>query len=419
VRYTYIVPKYAQLWEEYDTITRNEELRGKIARARTQPYPHIRWDNESIVAYRSFDRPENIRGKGEDEVWSDEIQEYAEMEFWAVIRPLVSDRRGTIGVSGQLRGRNWVWRSFVIPGLLCRCIIEHRKKLPDADIARWINDRCYGGMPVVNVADIDDALSRIDLSRPDEYASWITPSTAGLVFQGEKGIRELEVAKRQMLRALYEQEYLCIPTAGIAGVFRPDDLEASKRGASRGAPDPAQKYILSVDLGRVVDPCSAIIYEIGSDAVVYEEVFPLGQDHFVSAARVRDLRVRWNEAAVLLDTTGGATGGHAEKDAYVELYKTLNPFARSIYWTYSSKKGMIEELVLALEQRKISIPSSLRETHRQLAAYTYAVRSDSKIDYHASQGEHDDLVAALAMAWLAKRRGWYGSIGGAAINLSV
>lgn len=414
VRYTYIVPQYSQLWEEYDTLIRMEELTPKIVRRRTQPYPHIYWDTSSITSYRSFDRPENIRSKGEDEVWADEIQDYGETEFWAVIRPLVSDRRGTIGVSGQLRGRNWVWRSMVMPGLLCRSIIAHRKRLPNDDVVRWCNDACYDGAPVVNVADVEDAASKIDASHPEEYAAWVTPSHHGLMFQGAAGMREIEVAKRQMLRSIYEQEYLCIPTAGISGVFRPDDLEAAKRSVSRGSPDNACKYILSVDLGRVVDPCSVVIYEIQTDTVVYEEVFPLKQDHAISAARVRDLRVRWNDASVVVDTTGGATGGHAEKDAYVELYREANPFARPIFWNYQTKKSMIEELVLAFEQRKIACPAALRETHRQLAAYTYTAKSDNKIDYHAPAGEHDDLVAALAMAWLAKRRGWYGqqTIGG-------
>lgn len=409
INYTYITPSYPQLEEEYDALAECEGLRPYIAKCRKQPPPYIRFNTGSRLSYRSFERPKNIRGRGEDEVSFDEIQDASESEFWAVIRPLISDRFGTLSVFGQLRGRNWVWRTFVLPGLATRYIQENGIPRSAADVADWGNNTIYDfhHSPVFTADEFDDTLRRLDTNHL-EHAAWITPTTRGVRFASERGRRELDSAAADMPRALYEQEYLCIPTANAAGVFSPEHLLAARVGDAQSAPRPGRRYIIGLDLGRVKDHTALVILDTTDpvSSAVYEYRFPLGRSHEENARDVAAMAARWNQATVMIDTTGGATGGHANADEYAGVYLRHMPHARRVTWNRITKREMIEGAVIQLEQHRVRIPTALRLLHAELAQYTYTARRDNSVDYHAPKGEHDDIVAAFVMALYGHKRGF-------------
>jgi hypothetical protein len=360
--YWYIAPTYAQASEEFRSLAFEPAFHPLVAHTRQQPYPEIILRNGARIAYRSFDRPDNLRGAGLDEIWVDEIQNIEERDFLPVILPLISDRRGSLVISGQFRGHNWYYDRFYVPGQP-----GPKSKLP-------------------------------------RYRSWALHSKYGVKFQGREGRQELEDLRAAMTRAQYGQEIECIPVENQAAVFRHEDLVAISRGSVLLGAIPGRSYVLGLDLGRIADPTSIIVLECESNAVVYAEKLALGMRHESQALHVATVARRYN-AATIVDSTGGATGGRVEHDSYVQFYRQHIPDIREFHWNRTTKQRIIQNLALEIEQHKISVPPVFKDVLDELHAYEYELRS-GYYDYHAQSGHHDDHVAALAMACWARRCGW-------------
>mgnify|MGYP003626117521 CR=1 FL=1 len=67
----------------------------------------IRLVNNSTIMLRSADNFDSIRGIGVDAVVIDEAADIAEEAWTAVIRPTLSDRKGSAMIIGTPKGRNW------------------------------------------------------------------------------------------------------------------------------------------------------------------------------------------------------------------------------------------------------------------------------------------------------------------------
>lgn len=356
----YIAPCYAQAFVEFRKIAFHPDLQSFIHETRQQPFPEVTFVNGSRVGFRSFDRPDNLRGAGLHEVLVDEIQDILEDDFWPVIRPLVSDRRGNILVAGQFRGMNWYYEKFYQRGLK---------------------------------------------DKTGVYAAWRFPSSTGLAFQGEKGRAELQLLKDSLPKIIYDQECECIPVANQAAVFNYEDLAAIKRGSMKG-PEVGARYILALDLGRVVDPTAYVVLNDKTREVVFAGSMPLGMRHVEQAKLAAAVQQRYN-ATVVIDSTGGATGGKVHVDAYVDEYRKTMPGLFELKWTVDQKTRFVQTLCMGVEKRELSIPAQFEEIHRQMAAYEF-VYSAGGIRYGAPVGKHDDYVAALAMAWYAHKNRYVG-----------
>lgn len=359
LEYVYVSPDYGLAKEQYERLCAS--LEGFIRRAIGQPKPRIELVNGSRIHLRSFDKPKRARGlRRIAEVWVDEIQDIAETHFWSVLRPMISDVRGTLIVSGQFRGFNWFYKKFFEPG-----------QQPDQVYAK----------------------------------SWKLPSETGLVFQDKAGQQELVEAKKDMTKLEYDQEYGCVPIANQAAVFLPDDLEAIRRGVARTGPQEGRRYVIGYDLGEMVDPSSMAILDVQSKTFVHAEKIPQRTKHEIQAAKLAETARRWNKALVVIDGTGGGSGGHKSADENVKYYRKSIPNARVMVWEPSVKTELVRRAVLAVEAHEISVPASLELMHNELAAYEYKKTGD-RFSYQGSDGEHDDQVAAFMMVIWALKSGW-------------
>lgn len=359
-KWTFVSPVYAQVEEAFDSLATNPGLTPFIRKHKLQPFPRIWFTNGSVMSFRSFERPKNIRGRGEDEVWADEIQDYAEEDFLSVLQPVISDRRGTLGIAGQFRGENWYWERYFVPG-----------QSPDHPT----------------------------------HKSWRFPSSSGLMYEGDEGQQELAATRLLLPKAVYNQEYECVPIANQAAVFDPDDVKACVRG-SLSPPAGATPYILGVDIGRVVDHTAAVVLDTRTCTVVHAERFPLKTKHDLCAAKVAMIAARYR-AQVIIDSTGGATGGKADKaDEHVKFYRDRIPDLREYVWSFRTKQRLVHNLSLAFEQKKISIPPACDDLIKEVLAYEFK-RTGDRYVFSAPQGQHDDYLAALMMAvW-----GWHAEWG--------
>lgn len=368
--YMYIAPGYALAKEMYELMV--DKLHPYIKRKVGQPKPQITFWNNSVIDFRSFDKPHFIRGGGRNEVAFDEIQDCkSEDLFWSIIRPLISDEFGSLMVLGQFRGHNWYYRFFYERG-----------------------------------------------QKPEEFpqhASCALPTWEGIKFQSEQGRAEIEDLRASLPKAIFEQEIACVPAANQCAVFLQDDLSKIKRGEALLRPKDGARYIIGYDLGEVVDPSAMVIMDFDTCAVVHAEVMPLRMKHQEQAKRLADEARRWN-AQVIIDGTSGGTGGHRTADENVKYYRQNIPDLRVVVWSGGIKREMVRIVTQYIEQHKISIPAQLIKLHEELEAYEWEAKPEGLYDYHGPEGKNDNLVAALMMACAAHRNGWVRPKGGLSIG---
>lgn len=369
--YTYITPLYAQCLEIYREITRDPTYQHCIKWIRERPYPHYGLHNGSRVFFKSFQRPEGLRGAGMDEICIDESQDpsVGEYDVKTIVLPMLGDRRGTLVLSGQFRGHDWRYEQFWLPG-----------------------QKTIDGQP--NPA-----------YRP-QYKSWRIHSSQGYVFQGADGAAELDLQRSITPRAVWEQEWACVPSANANAVFLPHHIDAIVGGSLSHTPSPQMQYVAGLDLGRVVDQSAFVVLECGPQVatVVHAEKLPQRQEHAEQAVRIAQLANQYR-CPVVIDVTGGATGGHQSQDTYVKFYREKVRDLREFYWQRANKEKVISQLSLDIEQRRILVPAECAELLKELRQYEYHHRG-YYYDFSAPKGLHDDYVSALAMAVWGWHRGW-------------
>ncbi len=139
------------------------------------------------------------------------------------------------------------------------------------------------------------------------------------------------------------------------------------------------------------------------------KIRPLRERHEITSEVMLREKRRFNDAVFVIDNTGAGKGSASKIDQYVKYYVNTIPDAIPFLWDPSNKKRIIEKLCLAIEQQKIAIPAELEDLHHQLSVFEYIDKGEW-VAYSAPKEEHDDLVAALAMAWNAYQLGWGGRL---------
>jgi hypothetical protein len=278
-----------------------------------------------------------------------------------ILLPTILDQGGTMIVSGTFRGRNWVFDWF-----------ERAK------------------------------------SEPDRQAAFLHRTDEGPMFASAAGRERLERWRARLPSAVAAQELDCIPSANLSAAFRPEDLLAAETGES--TPDqalPGRTYFGGLDLGRTRDPCAFVCLD-DSGLVVESLDYGLDRPWDESARYAQSLCARWRCAdAVGVDTTLWAPQRGRprteQSDEVIELFRGYLPRLHPYVWNLVSKERLIQNLIVLLEQRALRIPKKFVRLHEQLAAYECKYRG-LHYQYGAPGQDHDDLVAALAMACAVRRR---------------
>lgn len=357
----YVSPTYARSMAFHRLL--KEIARPLIKSHGIQPVPWILWNNDSYTSCRSGDRMDNLRGDASDLICLDEACMFAEDDVNAVIRPILSDRRGTLVLASTPRGYDWVNKLFE-QGQRKNAFVQ----------------------------------------------SWRFPTSDGPAFQSEAGKAELEAIQAQIPKSVYEQEYLALPTANIARVFGREDVEACTiQDLAPTKPDPSRRYQLGIDVGRVHDNgAMVIIDDLG--LVVHAERISLNVPYEVQAQRANFLCTKWGAGAII-DSTGGGGGGHIlGPDAIVAVYRAKINNLREMQWNTGSKEKMVMGLSVDFEQRKVMIPAQFKDLLGELGAYEFKYKNGI-YRYSAPTGFRDDLVSALLMSNLCRRNRWMTSAG--------
>jgi hypothetical protein len=384
--YWYIAPQYSNVVDQFEETLADPQFEPFVLHTKLQPYPRIFMRNGSVLGYRTFEHPRRIRGKGLDWVDVDEIQDINSKQFWPVIRPLISDKRGQLAVAGQFRGRNWYHDEFYVKG---QQYLEH----PNDPAAPPLLNSKYN---------------------PALYKSWRLRSASGVAFTSPEGIQELAIAKAQMPKFQWEIEYECNPIGNEFAAFDPADIEKLfEAGIASAGPRPGFTYIAGIDLGRVKDHTAIVILEVQSGRVVHVEQMPLGMKHEVQAPKVAAIVNRYR-ALPIVDYTGGATGGHVPHDSYTKYYEKFLPNLKPFWWS-KNKEDVCKHMLICVEQTTFKIDPQFEQLRREMLAYEVEAKR-GYYDFHAADGEKDDTVAALAITLWARYKNWGPSTSGSPLS---
>jgi hypothetical protein len=204
-------------------------------------------------------------------------------------------------------------------------------------------------------------------------------------------------AKKEMPERLFNQEFECDFLDDASSVFH--GVDKCVCGELK-APVKGHRYSLGVDLGRVNDFTVITIIDCSNNSVVYYERFTdvswyLQKEKIVYAAK------RYNNAPVVIDATGFSAGSViAEEMKEAPMVADLQAVNLSVIpfnFSNSSKKALVEKMIIAIEQRLITFPK-IDELVDELKAFTYEITQFGNVRYTAPEGLHDDSVMSLGLA---------------------
>ena len=294
---------------------------------------------DSFIDFRSVDRPENLEGFGYDKAFLNEAGIILKDEYlyYNAIAPMLFEFKPTTVIGGTPKGSGGLFHRLALMGQSA----EH----PDY-----------------------------------KYFHFTTFDNPYLTRD------EIEQNKTRVPQNVWLQEWL--------GEFL-EDAGVVFRGISRvmtaqpKEPITGHVYVMGVDLAKVQDYTVIAIYDRENRAQVYQDRF----NHLnwgYQKQKIIALSKHYNDALVVVDASG--LGDPIAEDLAMAGVP-VDPFK----FTNSSKKELVEKLMLWIEQRKMTM-INIPETEQEFRAFTYDVSSSGLVRYNAPIGMHDDIIMAHGLA---------------------
>jgi phage terminase large subunit-like protein len=290
------------------------------------------------VQVRSADSPDSLRGEGLDLVVVDEAAFVAEEAWTEALRPALADRQGQALIISTPKGLNWFWQAFE-----------------------------RGRDPLQS-----------------EWQSWQLPTTANPLIAPS----EIDEARRTLPERVFSQEFEAAFISDEGAVFR------RVRDAATLSPEPPQSghaYVVGCDWGKSNDFSVFSVVDATAKRMVWLDRSNR-VDYQVQIARLKALCDRYRPAGVIAERN---SIGEPIIEQLLRLRLPVVPWTA----TNASKSALIERLQLAFEQGAIQIlnePVLISE----LQAFEGTRLPGGLMRYSAPEGQHDDCVISLGLAWL-------------------
>lgn len=295
---------------------------------------HILLIGDRHVWFKSADNPDSLRSEGLDVLWVDEGAQIKEEAWNLALRPALMDKKGVAIFTGTPKGHNWYFQVW----------------------------------------------TRGQDKKQVDYESWNFPS------QNNPYLDPQEIAEfaRDMPDMAYKQEVLGLFIEDVGSVFR--NVEACINGSLEPY-QTSKRYVMGADLAKHQDFTVLCVLDHNGHLVGFDRFSQL--DWVFQRRRIVSLAQQYH-ARLVIDSTGVGDPVYDElkrEHVNVEGYK----------FTSASKKDLIENLSIALDNHTVSYPD-IPELINELRLYGYTVGSTGLIKYSAPEGYHDDCVIALALA---------------------
>jgi hypothetical protein len=229
----------------------------------------------------------------------------------------------------------------------------------------------------------------LDASEKD-YASFRFPSNASPYFPA----KEWEEAKRTLPADVFRQEYEAEFLEDSAGVFRNIEGCLLRDEGGNLKPECVRNVVIGCDVAKHTDWTVLIAMDAETGRCFAMERFnhldwPIQKERIL--AFVRKFRGR-----LILDASGVG-------DPIFDDLKRLHGDIEGFKFTAVSKTELVQRLIVAVEQCKVSWPLAWDILTAEMKRYEYEIGPSGGITYNAPAGYHDDCVMALA---LANHRRW-------------
>ena len=300
---------------------------------------HVILKGNRHIWFKSADNPDSLRSQGVKVLWVDEGAQISEEAWNLALRPSLMDQKGIAFFTGTPRGHNWYFRL-------------------------WTRGQ--------------------DPSQSD-YKSWSFPSVNNPYLDP----KEIASFARDMPDLAYRQEVLAEFLEDIGSVFR--GVDRIVKGNLQPFENKIQ-YVMGCDLAKLEDFTVLTVLDQNGHLCAFDRFSQI--DWVFQRKRIVQLAQRY-KASLLIDGSGV---GDPVCD---ELYRE-NVRVEGYKFTNASKKELIENLSMMIENQQISIPN-IPELINELKLYGYKTTPSRNVQYGAPEGYHDDCVIALALAaWQLK-----------------
>lgn len=301
----------------------------------------------SKLELKSTDNPASLLGAGLDMLIVDEAARVPEEVWRTHLRPTLTDRQGKALFISTPYGKNWFFD----------LMLKGKDNDPKYQDYSYFHMKTEENIAIPNVKE-EVEKAKLEMPANDymqEYEAEFIEG-AGSVFRGVKN-------------CLYDVDFRSFP-------FINDKYNSN------------HVYQGGLDLARMTDFSVLTIVD-------------KAQDKFKIVALDRFNEVDWKiqrPRFLLLSEKYGNPKIYAERnnigDAVIaDLTGNFEPFLT----TNQTKKEIINNLAILIEQQKILIPN-IPVLVSELEAFSYEVSSSGTITYNAPTGYHDDMVMSLALA---------------------
>lgn len=296
----------------------------------------ITFPSGGLVAVRSSEIFDNLRGEGLDLVVLDECAFQREEVWTEVLRPALADRKG----------------SALFISTPNRC--------------NWFYD-----------------LYNTQYSQPDLWRSWQLPSASNPFLDPS----EVELARQSLTDEVFRQEFLAEFIQEYGSVFRNIENVSILEPQS---PHPDRRYVAAVDVATSSDFTVICVMDIENKEQVYLSRFNR-VDYPELESRIAQVYNDYHLNLIVVEVNGI---GKPVIDHLLEKGLNVAPFLT----THAAKSHIVLGLKSALEHSKVKLLNNEIQK-KELLAFEEKGSVNGSFSYSAPSGLHDDCVMALAMVW--------------------
>jgi len=217
-----------------------------------------------------------------------------------------------------------------------------------------------------------------------EWMSWQIPTSQNPFIAPS----EIAAQKERLPERVYQQEWEAKFLEDAGGVFR--RVAESATAVPQNEAMYGHQYIIGVDWGRQNDFTVLSVIDIQTQELVYLDRFNQ-IEYVIQSGRLKALCDRFKPDTIIAEENSiGAP--------IIEQLRRMGLPVRGFMTTNASKAAIIDGLALAFEQGSIKILNDVVLVN-ELQAYEMERLPSGTLRYGAPQGQHDDCVIALALAW--------------------
>lgn len=318
---------------------------------------YLKLYNGTEIYFHSGNTEDSLRGSGLDGLVIDEAGSFPSNRYEEELRPSLMDKKGWAMFIGTPKGRGWFY------------------------------DMWLRGQDEINFP---------------EYKSWQFSSYENTTDKGGYLDKlEIDSLTKELPELIYRQEILAQFLKGEGDVFR--DINACI-GGELGEPEPDKFYVIGADLAKTED-WTVLVAMDGTghirgfrrfkdiDWTIVKEEIKLFQRQYSKYA----------PAPIIMDSSG------VGDPIYDELFFKEGVLIRGYKFTNESKRHLIQNLSLCIDQKRITIPGrmvnniltvdpKLKILIDEMEGFTYEILPSGTVRYGASSGKHDDTVIGVALA---------------------